>query len=527
MDQRSLRSGPRSEPSGGAPRGGTPGRARRRAALPLGALLLLAACGGGGGGGSDAPAFFLESSTPAHGAIGVAVDVTVRAVFSLPVDPASVGADALTVSGAGQGVLPGICQLLDDGEGRTLEWSGAQLLASGRLHTARTSLTLRSTTGQALPQAALFSFQTIFNTPPLDLPLASQLGQTNGALHTGRAAHQATLLFDGRVLITGGFAQGTTPAETSELYVPQTGLFVETAQSPGVARASHTATRLADGRVLVAGGWVETTPGVLSAAESAEIYDPSAGTWTAVGPLRTARAEHAALLLPDGRVLLTGGSQLSDAGLVDLDDAEFFDPGTLTFSTHPNRMLHTRAAHVMVRLGDGRILLAGGSFDDLRAEGYDPVTGTFAAFTPAAQDGPRFGAMGAVFADGDAAVAGGDALGTVLHCFTAFARMQNTGSGLSRPRAYGSATPIAPDQILVAGGIDFSRGGFLEASCDALVRGGLGGSRTFVTEVRFPHGLAQHTATVLASGDVLFCGGVNEDGFQANHREAFLLDLTP
>ena len=71
------------------------------------------------------------------------------------------------------------------------------------------------------------------------------------------------------------------------------------------ARAQHTATLLRDGRVLVLGGSNGTT---LSAAE---IYDPTTDTWTKARPLATPRREHAAALLPDGRVLVTGGTNHS------------------------------------------------------------------------------------------------------------------------------------------------------------------------------------------------------------------------
>jgi hypothetical protein len=60
---------------------------------------------------------------------------------------------------------------------------------------------------------------------------------------------------------------------------------------------------------------------------SAELYDPSNGTWTTTGPLTTARNFHTATLLPDGRVLVTcGQSALADGGLEALDSAEVYTP---------------------------------------------------------------------------------------------------------------------------------------------------------------------------------------------------------
>src|SRR5437762_3049077 len=68
------------------------------------------------------------------------------------------------------------------------------------------------------------------------------------------------------------------------------------------ARAAHSATPLRDGRILVAGGCC-LQPGHLA---SAEIYDPTSGTWTSTGSMGTARANHTATPLPDGRVLVAG-----------------------------------------------------------------------------------------------------------------------------------------------------------------------------------------------------------------------------
>ena len=66
--------------------------------------------------------------------------------------------------------------------------------------------------------------------------------------------------------------------------------------------AYHTATLLPNGKVLVAGGSIAA-----AALSSAELYDPASGTWTATGSLGTARDSHTATLLPNGKVLVAGG----------------------------------------------------------------------------------------------------------------------------------------------------------------------------------------------------------------------------
>jgi hypothetical protein len=176
----------------------------------------------------------------------------------------------------------------------------------------------------------------------------------------------------------------------------------------------------------------------------------------------------------------------------------------------------------MADLGTGRIAIVGGSDVDLRPEYYDIATGDFVVFAAAVQDSARFGAMGASFASGALCVAGGNAQGTVLYLDNAATTLLNTGSALSKARAYGTATRIANDRILVAGGFDLDRGFFLLHTLDLIVEGGVGGSRTFGTELTFPVPLALHAATRLANGQVLFTGGLNEVDGQPNLEASFL-----
>jgi hypothetical protein len=234
------------------------------------------------------------------------------------------------------------------------------------------------------------------------------------------------------------------------------------------------------------------------------------------------RADAAAVRLPDGRVLVTGGSRLDGAFLTDLDSAEAYSPATGTWTLWPSAMSHTRAVHAMASLGDGRLLLVGGSDADLRPETLDLATGQFTPFAPAAGDRPRFGAAVALFGDGDAMVCGGESAGDVLHFDRPSTTLRNTGSPTTRPRAYATATPLDGARILVAGGIDWADGSFVLSTCDLVVEGGIGGSQTYATPVRFPTGMASHTATLLGDGRILFAGGLNPVGGAPELNGAYL-----
>ncbi|HSV62542.1 MAG TPA: hypothetical protein VLH83_04290, partial [Chthoniobacterales bacterium] len=83
------------------------------------------------------------------------------------------------------------------------------------------------------------------------------------------------------------------------------------------ARFQHTATLLSNGKVLVAGG-AET---VNFESKKAELYDPMTGAWTATGSMNTARHDHRAILFSTGKVLVVGGDS---PGI----SAELYDPAT-------------------------------------------------------------------------------------------------------------------------------------------------------------------------------------------------------
>ena len=198
-------------------------------------------------------------------------------------------------------------------------------------------------------------------------------------LEMPRELFTATTLADGRVLIAGGFNthRGRTQA-SAEVYDPKTQTFTPTG-ALAEDRFGQCAVRLADGRVLVAGGthWFAGRPGVPLAA--AEIYDPATGRFHITrGPMASARDRPTATLLPDGSVLIAGGQD----GDREPAQAELFHPQTETFTPLPRPLITPRMAHSAEALPDGRVLLSGGWSTALgattgRAETYNPATQVF------------------------------------------------------------------------------------------------------------------------------------------------------
>jgi Galactose oxidase, central domain len=223
-----------------------------------------------------------------------------------------------------------------------------------------------------------------------------------GSLATARTFHTATLLQDGKVLIVGGSDAANKSLGSAELYDPQTGTFTATGSMTDI-RSFHTATLLQDGKVLIVGGLSSSSgsgsSGVDPATQSAELYDPSSGTFTKLtAPLVAPRALHTATLLQDGKVLIAGGLDTGGSGSL-LASAELYDPATQTF-VKTGDMKHGHAFHAAAILPDGKVVIAGfaGSLTDMLggglsggtatpppnsndplggAELYDPATGTF------------------------------------------------------------------------------------------------------------------------------------------------------
>ncbi|HMV51442.1 MAG TPA: kelch repeat-containing protein, partial [Blastocatellia bacterium] len=200
-----------------------------------------------------------------------------------------------------------------------------------------------------------------------------------GSIVTGRYHHTATLLSDGKVLVVGGysrcsFATGCATLDSAELYNPVTGTWSAAGRLRS-ARSAHLAVRLPGGKVLVAGGGA--TP------VTAELYDPATGAWTPTGNLNFGRFDAVGMLLPNGKVLVAGGATLNNNGSVSvLNSAELYDPATGVWTLTGNLNIPRLFASATL-LTNGKVLLAGGESNLAAsnvvrsAELYDLATGAW------------------------------------------------------------------------------------------------------------------------------------------------------
>lgn len=203
--------------------------------------------------------------------------------------------------------------------------------------------------------------------------------QSRAQLNFPRYGHTATRLTDelgAAVLIAGGLDPTTgMPVAQAELYKPLAEAFSDPATFTAqmiVPRSQHQAVRLPDGSVLFVGGVdASGTP-----IRQMEVFSPLDATFAKVDPPLPETAGligMSATVLPDGRVLITGGRITPDGPPVDsafIVRLDPFDGSVDTVAT--DRLAVPRSGHQATLLCDGTVLIAGGTNGQASFERYNP-----------------------------------------------------------------------------------------------------------------------------------------------------------
>lgn len=284
-----------------------------------------------------------------------------------------------------------------------------------------------------------------------------------------------------------------------------------------MGRMEHTATLLPNGKVLVAGGsgcMPPFVPGWICA--SAELYDPASGQWAATGSMGAARLGHTATLLGNGRVLVAGGSGCQDMPVC--TSTELYDPATGRW-VPGGHMSAWRFFHTATLLHNGDVLVAGGVLCAAgacaSAELYDPASGRWQT-TGRLHEG-RFLHTATLLPTGRVLVAGGEGCLPIHICASAELYDPATGAWhetgrMTVGREEHTATLLHSGQVLVAGG--YGCGPSNVCAGAELYDPATGRWRP---TGRMAQARAGHTATLLPDGEVLAAGGYGCDRQGCHH----------
>ncbi|QDU69106.1 Kelch repeat-containing protein [Engelhardtia mirabilis] len=346
--------------------------------------------------------------------------------YLLPPDPALQGLELFTQAIT----LPGTTTLVDDVTNRTafaLSAPGNATLTVGDLPAALSGHTATTLPDGRVLLAGGGGVDSFGATVPGNLlylfdPQDQGFTTSSAVMSTERAAHTATLLGDGRVLLLGGSDAAAAPLASGEIYDPVTNTLSPIANMP-TPRLLHTATLLNDGRVFVAGGasgfdLADPLAGLNNVLNSTIVYNPVANNWSAGPNFPNPRGGHRATKLNDGRVLLTGGLEVTQVIFIGAvpsitADCRIYNPANNSMSGAAS-FSGARALHAQVTLPDGRVFVAGGGTIDFLSLGistlnsarvYDPGSNTWANVTSLAQ--PRAYAEAFAVAGNRVCVAGG------------------------------------------------------------------------------------------------------------------------
>jgi len=287
--------------------------------------------------------------TPLSGASNVAPATTVTATFSEALNAATVTTGTLTLQGPGATAVSASVGYNAATRVATLTPSAA--LAAGTLYTATVlggAGGVTDAAGNALASSVVWTFTTATND-------FATVGQWSPVISWPLVAINATLLQTGEVLVwDGGQSVGSNPThggQTAQLWNPTTQTFtpVPTSRTDLFCSASCA---LSDGRLLVAGGGAPENDNF--GVPDVNIFSPLTRSWSAAASLSTRRWYPTLTCLPDGRALITSGSQFNDTDWI--TTPEVYNPATNTWT----KLNGATASipfypHVFV-LPDGRVL---------------------------------------------------------------------------------------------------------------------------------------------------------------------------
>ncbi|HSN27022.1 MAG TPA: kelch repeat-containing protein [Kofleriaceae bacterium] len=218
---------------------------------------------------------------------------------------------------------------------------------------------------------------TLMNGTPTVLP-------SHEALLHGRWNHTATRLGDdlgAEILVAGGIGAGSGSGAPvgevaeAELYKPLTGTFSALHPTMVFPRSQHHAIRMPDGSVAIIGG-VTTVNAMPQGVKQIEQFTVDGGFADSGASLpdNAGKVDFTATQLPDGRVLITGGRMTPGGPPVATAYILQINTNTGGYDlVATDHLTVPRAGHAATLMCDGTVLITGGTADPQPAERYNPI----------------------------------------------------------------------------------------------------------------------------------------------------------
>jgi N-acetylneuraminic acid mutarotase len=344
-----------------------------------------------------------------------------------------------------------------------------------------------------------------------------------------RVVNTASIYMDGQitavtstsitVTVAAASGSGTYASWTFTVYPRVLAKFFPTSAAPmPTAKSEHAAASLPDGRVLVCGGnYLNSSLGDYDTTAEAHIHNPVTNTWAAVASMPASKQSAAAASLSDGRVLVCGGQDINGQAT---SEAHIYSPTANTWTAVAS-MPVANAAHKAASLPDGRVLICGG----LNASGsmsaayiYNPTANTWTAV--ASMPTSRYHHAAAALADGRVLVCGGRSVVVPnpavrlasAHVYNPATDTWAAVASLPKVTVNHAAASLPDGRALVCGGFT---GSSAQQSVEAYVYTPAADAWTPIASTP-NQSINRHAAVGLPDGRVFVCGGLtpNEaDGF--------------
>lgn len=354
-----------------------------------------------------------------------------------------------------------------------------------------------------------------------------------------RFSHDATLLDDGRVLVSGGWTGAANnneiypyPVVFSQIYNPETDTWTITDRIESGNPEELTgfliyspATRLPDGRTVSVALSEESQSGSPDDVTSAiAVFDPEAVEWTHLSDIPSNRIFTDIIALEDGRVMVVGGLDLeamssSFATIDPVDIVESYNTDTGEWQTL-EPMNEVAMEHSLVLLNDGRIMAVGGFNDSNRMHGtdraeiFDPTTNTWTLIASA--NVSRMFPAAITLSDGRVLVTGSMISHSPLADDNPNSEIYDPDTGewtitgpMSVRRINHTLTLLPDGRVLAVGGEDPMGDDYLLYSSTEVFDPN---TSTWLAGPDLSQPRSSHSATLMPDGSILLAGGISQEG---------------